>query len=143
MRSRRHRSTNTPANGPSTEYGTTSTAVALAKPTAVFCLSGPNTTEATMTAWNSPSASWLTRRVANSHRKSRDSRTSRARASVDPGFTVPPARSGPAPPGSYAGWTSKIAVQSAALEAPLPMMNSSTISRAASSENCTGGDFMK
>src|SRR6266542_57355 len=92
MRSRRHRSTSTPANGPSTEYGTMSTAVALAKPTAVSCLSGPNTTEATITAWNSPSASWLTIRVANSHRKSRDSRTSRARASVVPRFTAPPPR---------------------------------------------------
>ena len=39
--------------------------------------------------------------------------------------------------------TSKNAVQSAALLAPLPRMNSSTISRAASSLNCTGGDFMK
>src|SRR6185369_13832680 len=42
-----------------------------------------------------------------------------------------------------AGAVSKNAVQSAPAERPLPRMNSSTMSCAASSENCTGGDFMK
>ena len=41
------------------------------------------------------------------------------------------------------GVASKNAVQSAFCDWPFPRMNSSTISRAASSENCTGGDFMK
>ena len=39
--------------------------------------------------------------------------------------------------------TSKNSVQSAVADSPVPWMNSSTISRAASSLNCTGGDFMK
>jgi hypothetical protein len=43
----------------------------------------------------------------------------------------------------YAGALSKNAAQSACLLAPLPWMNSSTMSCAASSLNCTGGLFMK
>ena len=44
---------------------------------------------------------------------------------------------------AYAFVTSKNPVQSALAPSPDPAMNCSTISRAISSENCTGGDFMK
>ena len=40
-------------------------------------------------------------------------------------------------------WLSKNAVQSASAASPVPRMNSSTMSCAPSSLNCTGGDFMK
>src|SRR6266540_5269609 len=52
--------------------------MALANPTVVLCFSGENTTEATITAWNSPSPSWLAIRAANSRRKSVDPSASRA-----------------------------------------------------------------
>jgi hypothetical protein len=54
-----------------------------------------------------------------------------------------PAPVHPSGPVRYAGALSKKTVQSACLLAPLPRMNSSTMSWAASSLNCTGGLFMK
>ena len=69
---------------------------------------------------------------------SRDDEDPVDRPEVQRGFAL-----GRATSYASAGSMSKNAVQSAALLAPLPRMNCSTISRAASSLNCTGGDFMK
>jgi hypothetical protein len=73
---------NTPVNGPRSEKGRDTTVVATANPAIVLCWSGLKTTEATSAAWNRPSADWETRRIANSRRKSRLRRASRARSRV-------------------------------------------------------------
>jgi hypothetical protein len=123
------------------------TSVALRNPVAVSCFSGErNTTEATKADWKSPSEDWLTSRMAKSLRKSGLPRAPRIRSSVPgPVFTEPSGYPSTVESRGYAsvGWTSKNRVQSWSSACPLPRMKLSTMSRAASSENCTGGDFMK
>ena len=124
------------------------TSVALRNPTAVSCCSGDRkTTDATSAAWNSPSENWLTSRIANSLRKSGLERAPRMRSSVPgPVFTEPsgyPSRAASFGRQASEDWASKNRVQSWSSAWPLPRMKLSTMSCAAGSENCTGGDFMK
>ena len=68
---RRHRSSSTPAHGPTMVNGSSSTANAVATPTAVLAFSGEKKNSVASPTWNMPSAVWLVSRTANSLRKSR------------------------------------------------------------------------
>ena len=124
------------------------TSVALRNPTAVSCCSGErNTTEATSAAWNSPSENWLTSRIANElaevgARESPADAFERARPGVHRAVRLSEPRDEPCRQAS-ADCASKNRVQSWSSAWPLPRMKLSTMSCAAASENCTGGDFMK
>ena len=85
MRRRRHRSMNTPTNGPSSENGSAVISAALNSPTVVLCSVGANTTEATSAAWKHPSPAWPARRIAKSRRKSSLRSAPRTRAIVPSG----------------------------------------------------------
>jgi hypothetical protein len=61
---RRQRSMNTPANGPTIEYGSSSVANAAAVFPAVAWLSGENSTNDASATWNTPSAVCAVSRVA-------------------------------------------------------------------------------
>ena len=121
--------------------------VAWRNPTAVSCCSGAKTTDATSDAWKSPSENWLTSRIPTSFLKSRLDRAPRMRSRV-PGPVATEPSGYPSRVMSFgvyasADWTSKNRVQSWSSAWPLPRMKLSTMSCAAGSENCTGGDFMK
>jgi len=62
-RCRRHRSSSTPANGPTSEYGSSSTAKPAATSAGVAARSGLNSTAPARLAWNTPSEVWLASRV--------------------------------------------------------------------------------
>ena len=62
-RCRRHRSSSTPANGPTNEYGSSSAANAPAISVGSAARSGLNSTTPARLAWNTPSAHWLVSRV--------------------------------------------------------------------------------
>ena len=147
-RRRDHRSISTPANGPTIEKGMTSMAKALATPAAVPCASGEQEDEPVdQECLEDPvgelaeepcrEQAWEVRgtqggpgpRDAPAHGRSPFVRAS--------GPTLRPGPRWPAPR------RRRTRTSRRRFDAPLPRMNSSTISRAASSENCTGGDFMK
>ena len=74
---RRQRSSRTPANGPTSVYGSTETAKAPAAACAVVARSGEKNTRLASAAWNAPSLPWETSRTANSRRNPRPRSTVR------------------------------------------------------------------
>ena len=63
-RCRRHRSSSTPANGPTSEYGSSRVAKPAAISAGFAARSGLNSTAPASDAWKTPSAPWLASRVA-------------------------------------------------------------------------------
>src|SRR5699024_7692261 len=72
-----HRSSNGPANGPTTVNGSNNTAKAAATAPAVAIDSGEKKNSVARPAWNMPSPHWETSRTANNLRKSRCTATVR------------------------------------------------------------------
>ena len=77
-RCRRQRSSSTPANGPTTEYGSSRVAKAAAIAAGSAARSGLNSTAPARLAWKTPSAHWLASRVPYSRRKSAPRSTDRS-----------------------------------------------------------------
>ena len=88
------RSSNAPANGPSTEYGRYSTAKAAAISHGPAARSGLNSRPPARPAWNRPSPNWLTARNSSSRQNSGRLRTDRHRAT---GACASTTRSRPVP----------------------------------------------
>ncbi len=80
---RRHRSSSTPANGPTIVYGSSSTVKVAAAELAVPARSGEKKTNDASATWNMPSAACDAIRVRNSFRKSACRSTVRSSAAED------------------------------------------------------------
>src|SRR5256885_3103327 len=74
---RRHRSRNTPTNGPTSEYGSSSTANAVATRSPSGAFSGLNSRLPASADWKSPSPNWLISRTPSKRRNGALPRTAR------------------------------------------------------------------
>lgn len=98
---RLHRSSSTPAHGPTIVNGRSSTANAVATPAAVVAFSGEKKNSVARPTWNMPSAVWLTRRTARSLRNSRSGHSALRSAITCTRAILPPEHAGPV----RCGWT--------------------------------------